>query len=222
MVEEANREPAARQAHLLLAVPVDDVVLSGGSRPPGLAPGGRAAGFALELQGDVLGDMTHPGAVAQPLDKPAGAVQRTTVVVKAGKQVDKGIGEVRQRVRGPVLERAEVHEQADGRLVRPVVGTAQYLALEDLQVGSKRRLVRDRFVLGVLVALDSRVRARIAHSDAFCSSFRTRRRWSARSSRPSAAAWRTILAMRLCASCAIRSFLLSSSGRPRRARKSNR
>ena len=117
VVQEANREPAARQAHLLLAVSVDDVVLSRGSRSPGLAPGGRAAGFALELQGDVLGHVSHPGAVAQPLDKPAGTVQRTTVIVKAGKQVDEDIGEVRQRVQGPVLERAEVHEQADRRLV---------------------------------------------------------------------------------------------------------
>src|SRR5207248_397986 len=43
VVEEANRELAGRQAHLLLAVPVDDVVLTGRPRPAGLAPGGRTA-----------------------------------------------------------------------------------------------------------------------------------------------------------------------------------
>ena len=91
-------------------------------------------------------------------------------LTRTPKQVDQRIREGGERVRGPVLERAKIDEQADGRLIGPEVGPAQDLAFEDLEVGFGWRLIGDGLVLGVLVALDSRVRARTAHSEALRSS----------------------------------------------------
>ena len=156
------------------------------------------------------------------LDEPAGPVQRTAMVLESGQQADQGIVERRDGVRGPVLEGAEVDEQPDGGVVRPVVRAAQHLALENLEVGAQGRLFLDRLVLGVFVALDSRVHARIVHSDALRSSCRRRLRSMARSFRPSAAACRTILAIRPWASWAMRAFGLTSNGKTRRARRSKR
>src|SRR6202022_3495056 len=170
-----------------------------------LASRHRSTRFALELERDMLRHVAHPGPVAEALDEAAGAVQRAAVIVQARKQGDQRAVEGRDGVRGPMLERAEIDEQADRRVVRPEVGAAKHLAFEDLEVGSYRRFVLDRLVLGILVALDSRLHARLAHSDALRSSRR-----------------RTIFLMRPCANCAMCSFLATTRGRTRRARKSNR
>ena len=222
MVEQADGQLAGRQADLLLEVAVDDVVMAGGSGAARFPPSGGPAGLPLQLERHVLGDMSQPGSVTQPLDEPAGPVQKTAMVLESGQQADQGIVERRDGVRGPVLEGAEVDEQPDGGVVRPVVRAAQHLALENLEVGAQGRLFLDRLVLGVFVALDSRVHARIVHSDALRSSCRRRLRSMARSFRPSAAACRTILAIRPWASWAMRAFGLTSNGKTRRARRSKR
>ena len=222
VIEQTDRQLPGRDADLFLVIAVDDVVIARRAGPPRLAPGGGRTGLALELERHVLGDVTHPGAVTETLDEAAGPVQRAAVVVQTGQEIDQCIGEGRQGVRGPVLEHAEIDEQPDRRLVGPVVGAPQDLALEDLEVGTDRRLVCRGFALGILVALDSRFRARIAHSDALRSSSRRRRRSGARPSMPSAATRFAILLMRLWASWATRSFLLPSSGSTRRPRRSNR
>ena len=170
MVEQPDRELARGQPDLLLTVAVDHVVGARGSGAPRLAAGRRAAGFPLQLERDVLGHVTHPGAVPQPLDEATGPVEGTAVIMQPRQQVDQRVREGRERVRGPVLERAKIDEQADGGLIGPEVGPAQDLAFEDLEVGFGWRLIGDGLVFGVLVALDSRVRARTAHSEALRSS----------------------------------------------------
>ena len=47
-------------------------------------------GLALELQGDVLGDVARPRAVAQPGDEAAAASQRAGVILQPGEQVEEG------------------------------------------------------------------------------------------------------------------------------------
>src|SRR5207248_1224606 len=135
VIEEPNSELAGRQPDLLLVVAVDHVVIAGRACAAGLAPGRGRTRLALELERDMLGDVPHPGSVAEALDEAARAVERAPVVVKTRQEIDQCVIEGRYGVRGPVLEGTEVDEQADRRVVRPVVGAAQHLALEDLEIG---------------------------------------------------------------------------------------
>src|ERR671910_3285042 len=73
--------------------------------------------------------------------------------------------EARDRVRRPVLERAEIDEQPDRGVVRPVVRTPEHLGLDHLQVGREWTLVRDRLVLRP-PAVRSRAGPAVAHSEA--------------------------------------------------------
>ena len=82
MIEEPDGELAGCQPDLLLVVAVDDVVIAGRACPPGLASARGRTGFALELEGDMFGDVAHPGAVAEALDEAARVVERAPVVVK--------------------------------------------------------------------------------------------------------------------------------------------
>ena len=94
-------------------------------------------GEVLELEGDVLGDVAGPGAVTQPGDEPAAAAQRAGVVLERRQERDERVGEARDLVGREVLEHAEVDEQADDRLARPVVRAAQDAGLEDAQRGQR-------------------------------------------------------------------------------------
>jgi hypothetical protein len=76
------------------------------------------AGLLLELQGDVLGDVAEPGALAQPLDEAALASARAGVLGQPGQQAEQPVDEAREGVGGVVLERAEVDEQVDRRARR--------------------------------------------------------------------------------------------------------
>ena len=135
VIEEPDGELAGRQPDLLLVVAVDHVVIAGRACAAGLAPGRGGTRLALELERDMLGDVPHPGAIAEALDEAARVVERAPVVVKTRQEIDQCVIEGRYGVRGPVLEGTEVDEQADRRVVRPVVGAAQHLALEDLEIG---------------------------------------------------------------------------------------
>ncbi len=99
----------------------------------GLAVADVGAGEVLELEGDVLGDMAGPGPVAESRDEPAPTTERAGVILERRQQGDQRVVEVRQQVRRVLLEDAEVDEQADDRLARPVVGAAQDARLEDAQ-----------------------------------------------------------------------------------------
>ena len=108
-----------------------------------LAVADVGAGEVLELERDVLGDVAGPGALAQPGDEPAAPAERAGVVLERRQQRDERVGEVRELVRRVLLEDAEVDEQADDRLARPVVRAAQDARLEDAQgrgrAGRRRR-----------------------------------------------------------------------------------
>ena len=133
VVDERDRHPAGLEPDGLLAVLVDDVVLAVLAGRPGLAVADVGAGEVLELERDVLGDVAHPGAVAQARDEAAAAAERAGVVLERRQQRDEGVGEARDRVRRELLEDAEVDEHADDRLARPVVRAAQDARLEDAE-----------------------------------------------------------------------------------------
>ena len=195
VIDQPDGEAARRKPHVLLAVAVDHVVLAGLARLAGLASGDRATRLVLELEGDVFGDVAQPGALPHSLQEPPWTVERAAVLLEPWEEVDQGLVEGRQRVRGPGFERPEVHQQPDGGLVGPEVGTAQDLGFEDAQVGSIGRPGRStRFLLFPLGPL---ARAGDAHSEALFSCRPGRRRRSGvRLSAPSAAIWRTRLRRR--------------------------
>ena len=114
----------------------------------------------------MLGDVAHPGPVAKALDEPAGAMQREAMVTKAGQQVDQRVGELGQRVGGPVLERAEVDQEPNRRFVGPVVWSPKDLDLQDREFSLCWRFIGDRFVFGVLVPLNPHIRHRLLSLEA--------------------------------------------------------
>ena len=171
VVDERDRHPPGLEADRLLAVLVDAVVLAvlaGGAR---LAVADVGAGEVLELERDVLGDVAGPGAVAQPRDEPAAAAERAGVVLERREEGDERVGEARDLVGREVLEDAEIDEQADDRLARPVVRAAQDAGLEDAQRGQRLwprsplaadvdRGRRARVVVGSAVSVTLALRAR--------------------------------------------------------------
>ena len=133
VVDERDGHPAGLQPDRLLAVLEDAVVLPVRARGARLAVADVGAGQVLELERHVLGDVAHPGPVAEPGDEAAAPAERAGVVLERRQQRDERVGEVRQRVRRVLLEHAEVDEQADDRLARPVVRAAQDARLDDPQ-----------------------------------------------------------------------------------------
>ena len=133
VVDQGDGHLPGLEADLLLAVFEDAVVLAGRAGRPGLAVADVGPGEVLELQGDVLGDVADPGAVAQPADEAPASPQRAGVVLERRQERDEGVGEVRELVRRVLLQDAQVHEHPDDRLARPVVGAAQDAGLEDPQ-----------------------------------------------------------------------------------------
>ena len=114
-VEQREAQPAGLEAHVLLLVLVDDVVVARRVRRAGLAEGDRLAGHVLQLDGDVLEDVAHPGALAlgEPPDEPARLAVGAAVLVQPGQRRDQRVGEGRPELaRGPLLQRAEVHARA--------------------------------------------------------------------------------------------------------------
>ena len=103
-------------------------------------------GLALELERDVLGDVADPRALDQTFAEAASLAERAGVLADARQHREQPVDEPRDRVRGPVLEHAEIDEQPDARVVAPVVRAAEDLGLDDPQVGSELRLVRDRLL----------------------------------------------------------------------------
>ena len=133
VVDQADGHPAGLEPDLLLAVLVDAVVLadrSGGAR---LAVADVRAGKVLELERHVLGDVAGPGPVAQPGDEPAAPAERAGMVLERRQQRDEGVGEARQLARRVLLQDAQVDEQPDDGLARPVVRSTEHARLEDPQ-----------------------------------------------------------------------------------------
>jgi len=107
VVDQSNRKVSGRQADALVDVAVDDVV-----DPPlaldlaGLAATQVMAGFLLHLQGDVLGHVPHPGALAQALHEATGDTAGAGMPRQPGKEGEELVGEACDGVGGVVLEAA--------------------------------------------------------------------------------------------------------------------
>ena len=97
VVDERDRHPAGLQPDRLLAVLEDAVVLADRARGARLAVADVRAGQVLELERDVLGDVAHPGPLAEPGDEAAAAAERAGVVLERRQQRDERVGEVRQQ-----------------------------------------------------------------------------------------------------------------------------
>ena len=82
----------------------------------GLAEGHRLAGDVLQLDGDVLEDVPHPGALVlgQPPDEPAGLAVGAAVLLQPRQRGDEAVVERRPELPGgPLLQLAEVHVEPD-------------------------------------------------------------------------------------------------------------
>ena len=72
VVHETHSEAGGREAHLLVGVPEDDVVVALlALDASGLAATDVVSDDLLQGQGGVLGDVAEPSALIQPLDEPA-------------------------------------------------------------------------------------------------------------------------------------------------------
>jgi len=178
MVDETNGELPRLDADGLLPVAVDHVVPAGLPGAPRLAPRDVRTRFPLELERHVLGDVAEPGPVDEALAETASPTEGARVLGDAGKERQEAFVESRDLVGRPLLQRSQVDQHPDARLVGPIVGTAEYLRLEDLQIRLRlARLGRRSLALeGVPACARSRLRrapllrSRLRHVDASPSS----------------------------------------------------
>ncbi len=127
--------PGCLQPDLLVDVPEDDVVAALVPLDLArLAAPDVVADDLLQRQGRVLGDVTEPGALVQPLDEATPAATGAGVLAQAGQGLEQAVGEVGERVGGVVLEDAEVDHEVDGLVVGPDVGSAVDASLEDGEI----------------------------------------------------------------------------------------
>ena len=127
---------AGLQPDLLVDVPEDDVVAALVALDLArLAAPDVVADDLLQCQRGVLGDVTEPGALVQPLDEAAAAATGAGVLAQAGQRLEQAVGEVGERVGGVLLEDAEVDHEVDGLVVGPDVGPAVDAGLDDGEIG---------------------------------------------------------------------------------------
>ncbi len=115
-MEQHDAEPSRLEADVLLLVLVDDVILTGGAVGAGLAEGHRLARDVLHLDGDVLEDVPHPGALilGQAPDEPAGFPVGAAVLLEPRQRGDQAVVERGAELPGgPLLQLAEVHVEPD-------------------------------------------------------------------------------------------------------------
>ena len=133
VVEEAHGQRAGGDADVFLGVGVDDVVdaaLAGAAR---LAAGDLGAGQVLQLEGDVLDDVPHPGAFAHALQEAARLADGAVVLVEAGQQLGEVLVEAGDLVGRPLLQLADVDFEQDGRHAGPDIGAPEDSGVADLQ-----------------------------------------------------------------------------------------
>jgi hypothetical protein len=138
-VEQGEPEAARLEPDVLLLVLIDDVILPGLAVRAGLAEGHRLAGDVLQLDRHVLEDVAHPGALVldQPPDEAARLAVGAAVLVQPGERRDEGIGErLAQPTRGPLLQLAQVHVEADDRKVGVEAGPDIDRFFDDAHAGS--------------------------------------------------------------------------------------
>ena len=135
MVHQAYGEPGRLEPDLLVDVPEDDVVAALVSLDlTGLAAPDVVADDLLQRQGGVLGDVTEPGALVQPLHEAAATAAGAGVLAQAGQRLEQAVGELGERVGGVLLEHAEVDHEVDGLVVGPDVRAAVDPRLDDGEI----------------------------------------------------------------------------------------
>ncbi len=139
VVDQADGHPPGLQPDRLLLVLEDAVVLAVHAGRAGLAVADVGAGEVLELEGDVFGDVSGPGALHEPGDEAAAAAERAGVILEGRQEGDQRVAEAGDAVGRELLEVAEVDQHPDDRLAGPVVGAAQDARLEDAQGRERRR-----------------------------------------------------------------------------------
>ena len=133
VVQEAAGQLAGGEPDVLLSVLEDDVVDAALARTAGLAARHLRPGQVLQLEGDVLEHVPHPGSLAHPLEEAAAMPEGAPVVVKGGDQIGQALEEPWDVVRRAALELADVEEEMNDRHARPDTRAAVDPRLTDLQ-----------------------------------------------------------------------------------------
>ncbi len=133
--QQAQRELAGLDAFLALGVFVDHRIHAGTIiDAAGLAEGHVLAGHVLQLDRDVLHDVTEPGALVflHAPDQPARRAVRAAVFVQTGHRLDQGIDEAGAEAPGrPGFQRPEIQLQPDHREMRIERGADEYRTIEN-------------------------------------------------------------------------------------------
>ena len=113
MVNDLERELSRGDSGFPLLAFVNDVVDSATAGRPGSPETNRAPGEILQLERDVLHDMTHPRPQLQPREKSATHTLGTSVLDERRNHRLQSVDESGNRVRRKVLELSEVELPLD-------------------------------------------------------------------------------------------------------------
>src|SRR5918994_1368976 len=115
--------------HLFLLVLVDHVVVAPRSMRARLSERDLLSGHVLQLDGNMLEDVTHPGPIAlgEPPDESTRLAVGAGVVSKTGQGRDQRVCELRAELPGgPVFQRAEIDVKPDDREMGVQAGSNEY------------------------------------------------------------------------------------------------
>ncbi|MDZ7706717.1 MAG: hypothetical protein U5J97_02255 [Trueperaceae bacterium] len=116
----------------LVTVAVDDVVDVRLVAVDRLAVADGEADHVLQLDRQMLDDVTRIRSHRHALQEAARRPDRASVLVDAGHERTKAIGQARHHVAGAIVQVLDVQPQVDRRIPAVIVGTAQGAVLEDL------------------------------------------------------------------------------------------
>src|SRR4051812_25897974 len=135
VIEQAQGKIARRQSNIFLLILEDDVVHPAFTGSTRFTTRYFRSGEILNLERHVLKHVTHPGSFAHPLKEPAGAPQRTTVVIKRREQFSQLFIETRNFIRGTILKLTNISDKKDRRHPSPDARSPVYLRSPDLDHG---------------------------------------------------------------------------------------
>jgi hypothetical protein len=142
-VHELQGQAPGEQAHCFLIVGEHHVVDAGlALHGPRLAARDPRTDERLEFKRHMLGHMAQPGAVLQPPHEPAGFLVRAPMPTEAGQQRQEAFVEARNAIGRPLLQRSEIHLDADHGHRCKEVGAAVDAPLKNPHRGAGRRGLR--------------------------------------------------------------------------------
>ena len=110
---------------VFVAGPEDDLVDAFFGRAAGLAEAGRHPGLVLQLDRDVLENVTNPGSFPEPFNEAAALADSAAMLDQPRQPGRQPIREAGQGVRRRFLESADIHPGFDDRTIGPDVRSAQ-------------------------------------------------------------------------------------------------